>query len=455
MTEQAMNHMWMYVSAGDLDVEWRQCVEEGKDVEPLREEFARVRALDLTDPANQPPAEALLDRTLALPIRSDCRFDEPSDLERILAARPPNSNGPAVPLPVDPDALPHRLHGAWLGRVCGCLLGKPVEGWRRPRMWGYLKDTGRWPLNDYFTRNAPAEVLAKHEIPPGRCYIETVDAMPMDDDTNYTVAALKLVTETGLAFTPRDVATFWMQNLPLLATCTAERVAYRNFAANIAPPRSATVRNPYREWIGAQIRADFFGYIAPGDPQRAAELAWRDASISHVKNGIYGEMWAAAMVAAAFGTDNVRTVLEAGLAQIPARCRLAADVRRVMDWHAGGVGYDDAVERIHQRWDETTAHGWCHTISNAMVVAAGLLYGEGDYGRSICRTVQPCFDTDCNGATVGSIVGAMRGASAIAPRWAGPVHDTLITGVQGYPRVSIAALANETHALLTSSAPSA
>ena len=86
----------------------------------------------------------------------------------------------------------------------------------------------------------------------------------------------------------------------------------------IAPPHSATHRNPYREWIGAQIRGDFFGYAMPGRPGRAAELAWRDACISHVRNGIYGEMWVAAMVAAAAVTDDPRAVVAEGLAQVPA-----------------------------------------------------------------------------------------------------------------------------------------
>jgi len=239
-----------------------------------------------------------------------------------------------------------------------------------------------------------------------------------------------LLERKGAGFTPADVAHFWLSYIPLLNTCTAERIAYRNLANGLGPPASAGFRNPYREWIGAQIRADFFGYAAAGDPPLAAELAWRDASISHVKNGIYGEMWAAAMIAAALVTDDLPTIIEAGLGQVPRTSRLHEAVRDVLAWHAGGLGYDDAVARLHQRWDEKNGHHWCHTISNAQVVAIGLLWGEGDYGRSICRAVQPCFDTDCNGATVGSILGAIHGSAALPQKWTGMIHNKLRTAVR-------------------------
>jgi hypothetical protein len=258
---------------------------------------------------------------------------------------------------------------------------------------------------------------------------------------------LALVKQKGLGFTPDDVATFWLQNIPILHTYTAERAAYRNFVSEICPAASASFRNPYREWIGAQIRADFFGYVAPGNPALAAELAWRDACISHVRNGIYGEMWVAAMLAAAAVETNVVKIMEAGLGEIPARCRLAEDIRQVMRWHADGVSYKNAVAKIHQRWDETKFHHWCHTNSNAQIVALGLLYGEGDYEKTITHAVYPVLDTDCNGATAGSVIGMALGAKALPAKWTDVLNDTLLTGVDGYHRVSISSLAQETLAL--------
>lgn len=441
-----MKHTWLYLTKSDIEVERRQCEEEGRDLTGIEEEFERVLSIDLEDLANQPAAQALLDRAAAAPMRPDYPYLEPSDLEGIWTQRPATSSQlPAV----STSELEDRIHGAWTGRCVGCLLGKPVEGWRRPRMWGYLKDTGRWPLADFFRYDVvPEAIRTKYEMHPGYPWGDKVQHMPEDDDTNYTVTGLAILKRYGPRFTPENVATFWMSDIPILHTCTAERVAYRNLVLLIPPPASASVRNPYREWIGAQIRADFWGYAAAGRPELAAEFAWRDASISHVKNGIYGEMWAAAMVAAAFTGVDPASLPAIGLEQVPANCRLAEAVQRVLSWWKEGISYDEAVERLHAEWNEDHAHDWCHTISNAMVVTIGLLWGEGDFALSICRAVQACFDTDCNGATVGSIMGACLGRKKLPPAWADHIHDTLQTGVAGYHVVTLSDLTRQTLSII-------
>ena len=102
------------------------------------------------------------------------------------------------------------------------------------------------------------------------------------------------------------------------------------------------------------------------------------------------------------------------------------------------------METLHSEWNETRSHDWCHVISNAMIVTLGLLWGEEDFAQSICRAVQPCFDTDCNGATVGSIVGACHGRKALPAAWLDTIHDTLYTGVAGYHMVSLRDLTRDT-----------
>jgi len=438
-----LKHIWLYLSNSDIETELRQCLEEGRDLSTVEDLFEHVQSLDLEDLHNQRYAEELLDQTISLPIKPDYKFNEPSDLNAIRAARPANRT--ILPgLSLSDTVLEDKVYGAWAARCIGCLLGKPVEGWRRPRLWGYLKDLGRWPLSDFFRYDAARpETVEKYSLNTRSCFADRVDSMPEDDDTNYTTTGLAILKKHGPGFTPTDVANFWLNDIPILHTCTAERVAYKNLVQLVPPPASAAFRNPYREWIGAQIRADFWGYSAPGNPELAAEFAWRDASISHVKNGIYGEMWAAAMISAAFVSNNILTIIRAGLDQIPANCRLSHAVEDVLEWHEIEVDYDTTVYRIHEMWNEDRAHDWCHTISNAMIVTAGLLYGGGDYETTLCRAVQPCFDTDCNGATTGSILGIIHGRKALPGKWVDVINDTLHTGVAGYNTVKLADIARE------------
>ena len=240
------------------------------------------------------------------------------------------------------------------------------------------------------------------------------------------------------------MARAWLDLQPKNMYCTAERVAYCNLVKGYMPPNTARFQNPYREWIGAQIRADYFGYINPGDPEAAADMAWRDAAVSHVKNGVYGEMFVSAMIAAAAVESDIERIIEAGLSQIPATGRLYAAAERVISAYHGGASAEDCMALIRREWDEHDAHAWCHVISNAMIVILALLYSRGDFARAICLAVQAGFDTDCNGATVGSIMGMRGGSGAIGEEWTAPFRGELDTGIIGVGRVSIEALARAT-----------
>jgi hypothetical protein len=443
--EVAMPAVPIFVDKPMLDCELEQLRDEGRNVKRLEPEFKRLRRRRLGTAANQAAAIALLERARKLPMAKDYPFVEPSDLPSIRKARPRRKR---IRLSLSDQALRDRLHGAWLGRCAGCLLGKPVEGIRSGQLWPYLKATNQYPLAAYISPEADPGVFEQCGIDEGRRRRLRVPfesgCMPEDDDTNYTVTGLAIIQRHGRDFAPKHVAGFWITNIPFRHVCTAERVAYRNLCVGIRPPESAMYCNPYREWIGAQIRADFFGYVAAGDPDLAAELAWRDASISHTQNGIYGEMWVAAMLAAAPALDDPVDVLRSGLAQIPAKSRLRESVEHIIGRWKKGASAADMEAEIHTRWDENHRHHWVHTLSNAEIVAMGLLWGGLDLGRSISIAVQACFDTDCNGATVGSIVGMMLGAKNLPGEWIEPLHDTLETGVAGYHRVSLSALADET-----------
>jgi len=438
-----MKYLWLWWNKEDLRTEQQQLADEGRDTSTLESEFARLLAEDVPEDAQfQRAMDDLLDKSRFLPMRPDYRYVEPSDLETIRSHR---SEGPRL-LPITCSEAIRRDHiaGAWLGRCAGCLLGKPMEGVLSLRLRLLLDRFGYEEIPDYIWRlpGLTEEDCANFGWQSPWWYRNT-DCFPGDDDTNYTVMGMALVKQKGINFTPSDMADFWLENIPILRTCTAERVAYRNFTTHIEPPDSAVVRNPYREWIGARIRADFFGYVALGQPELAAELAWRDASISHVKNGIYGAMWVAAMLAAAINETDVCRVIEIGLTEIPEKSRLFDAITEILNQHAAKASFSETIQYIHRRWDETKAHHWCHSISNAQIVAMGLLYGEGDYEKAITRTVLACFDTDCNGATVGSIMGMMLGAKALPEKWIAVMNDTIHTDLPGYQTAAISKLAEE------------
>jgi ADP-ribosylglycohydrolase len=340
---------------------------------------------------------------------------------------------------IDTAALREKILGAWYGRICGCLLGKPVEGVRYAELTDFLKASGNFPMSRYICRKD----IDREGIRTS-CLAGEMPYAPWDDDTNYMVLAQMLIEKHGKDFTPKNVMDLWVEKQPLPSYYTAEKVALLNYTKGYLPPDSAVYQNPYREWIGAQIRGDYFGYINPDNPEMAAEMAFRDASISHVKNGIYGEMFVSAMLACAAVTDNIKDVIFGGLAEIPATSRLYEAILRLVERYDTGVSKEEAFADIHATWDDKDAHDWCHTISNALVVVASLLYGEYDYGRSICMAVETGFDTDCNGATVGSVLGMLLGEKGIGEEWKAPTHGILDTTISGATKSEISALAEKT-----------
>ena len=421
--------------ASDILTEYQQAIDEGIDVEEYKELFVAVSKLPKGETKKR-FGDILFDVVSNAQRKDGYKYDEPSDLEGIRRLCKPYD---IKDVQLSKDELENKIKGAWLGRICGCLLGKTVEGIRSYELVPFLKETENYPMHRYILKSdLTDEICQKYKYPlKDRCFADAVDGMPVDDDTNYVVLAQLIIEKYGRYFTPYEVSRAWLALQPKDAYCTAERVAFCNFVKGFVPPISASYQNPYREWIGAQIRGDYFGYINPGNPQLAAEMAWRDACISHIKNGIYGEMFASAMIAAAAQTDNMEDIILCGLAQIPATSRLYEDIMQIVECKRNGVSCESCFEMIHKKYDECTSHGWCHTISNAMIVAAALLYGDGDYGKSVCLAVQAAFDTDCNGATVGSVIGMAKGASAIDDCWTDPIHDTLHTSIFGVGTVKI------------------
>lgn len=427
--------------SSNLMIEYRQCIEEGLALEAYEDVFSAVSRLPKNE-IRKKMGDVLFEVVMQAKTKEDYPYIEPSALAEIKDLRRPSAPCPLT----DASYLEEKVHGAWMGRIVGCLLGKTVEGIKTEELIPFLQQTGNYPMHRYILyRDLTEDICRTYSYRfANRCYADRVDGMPVDDDTNYLVMAQQIIEMYGRDFTPYDVSRAWLSWQCKDAYCTAERVAYCNFVKGFEPPASARYKNPYREWIGAQIRGDYFGYINPGRPEQAAEMAFRDASISHTKNGIYGEMFVAAMLAVAACTDDVKAIILGGLGQIPSTSRLYHAVMDMVEHYENGRTAKESFATIHATYDEHNSHDWCHTISNAMIVVAALLYGGGDFGRSICMAVETGFDTDCNGATVGSILGMAKGIGSIDASWTEPIRDILHTSLFGVGTVKISDCVKQT-----------
>ncbi|BCJ30101.1 ADP-ribosylglycohydrolase family protein [Actinocatenispora sera] len=423
------------VDVTDLCAAW---VAAGGDPEPLHAGASdrpapaplRVLAGDILDELDRRPAD--LDGT------------EPTELAAIRRLRTgavPDRTAP----PAGGSDHHDRVHGAWLGRAAGCLLGKPVEKIPRAGIREILEATGRWPLADWFTADGlPPEVARRwpwNRRSAPTSLAENIAGMPEDDDLNFALLALELLERHGVALSTEDVAQAWLSELPAGRLFTAERVAYRNLLLGQVPPATATVRNPFTDWIGAQIRADVYGWANPGAPIAAADLAWRDAVLSHTRNGVYGAMFVAAACATATVADTVEEVLDAGLAAVPPESRYARAVRFARALPAEHADFEDAVDAIAGEYGQLH---WVHVLNNAALLTAALVYGAGDFTATISYAVRGGWDTDSNGATAGSIAGALTGAAALPTRWVAPLRNRLASTLPGFDGIGFDELAGRT-----------
>ncbi|MGW4446123.1 ADP-ribosylglycohydrolase family protein [Streptomyces sp. NPDC004682] len=387
-------------------------------------------------------AEDLLDELADLP--SALSADEPTEWTALKEACP-DWPAPRERTGVSPDAL----EAAWLGRAAGCLLGKPVEKLPLDGIRALAEAAGNRPPTTWFTaKGVPAELLARHpwnRRSAGTSLAENIDGMPEDDDLNYPLLGLLLLRRHGRAFTTDQVAALWLDELPPGRTFTAERVAFRNLLDGIEPPRTARYRNPFREWIGALIRADVHGWTHPGDPAAAAEQAYRDAVLTHTANGVYAAVFTAAVLAAAAtGTHDVHACLRTGRTVVPERSRLAGALDHAVQLAHEHDDFDDVVDQLHARYDAT--HHWVHALPNTALVAAALTHADGDFSGSICRAVSGGWDTDSNGATAGSIAGLLAGSpEALPERWRAPLKNRLATSVADFDGTGFDTLAHLTH----------
>ena len=339
------------------------------------------------------------------------------------------------------EQLTPRIRRAWEGRISGCQLGKPVEilsmvqGYEA--LQSYLSSVDSFPVRDYIGYREVAGVQRE-------CCRGELSRSEPDDDINYSVLALLLLEKHGAQMTTADVARAWLNLLPAGATFTAERAAYRvllqrardRFTLGGEPGFDLTEcsDNKYNDWIGAQIRADVYGWVCPGRPELAAEFAQRDAALSHRGDGVYGAMFVAALGAALADAEPSDALAEA-LEQIPSASGAARAVRLGAD--LAGDANGGATIRSH--YDGMSP---VHTLNNLALVVWALFSHLDDFGAAIGEAVGAGLDTDCNGATVGGLWGIQ--GDAIPARWTQPWQGRVALSLAGHAEVPLETLVQRT-----------
>ena len=399
-------------------------LEQGHDLSGLRLE-------DVPDSSDALLAFAA--QVAASPLRADWPYDEPHDLSWL------------SDLPVTPAGdVSARVETAFLARVAGCMLGKPFEfDPTLDELRAVLEPAGEWPLRDYVTEATNGRL---RELQPQwpELVRERIRHVCEDDDLNYTVLGMLLLERHGDGFTADDVRRLWLLQLPVLATFGPERVQL--LAAGVASflPGSdavwAEVLNPYDEHCGALIRADAYGYASPGDPGRAARLAFQDASVTHRRTGVYATMFVAAALANALVSDPSDRLgpFEAALAVVPPRSRFAEITRDSLERVRGASDWLDGYASIHGRYGD---YSHCRVYQEIGTLFNTARFAE-DVGHGLGLQVCQGNDTDSFGATAGSYLGALLGPDAFdREHWLGRFGDTIHLALATFHEQSLSRLA--------------
>jgi ADP-ribosylglycohydrolase len=316
-----------------------------------------------------------------------------------------------------PSDYAERVYAGVLGKIVGVYLGRPFEGWTYERIMSELGEI--W----YY-------VHEKRELP----------LIVTDDDITGTFTFLRALPDYGNSrdLTPAQIGQTWLNYL--IEGCTilwwgglgnsTEHTAYLRLKSGVAPPRSGSIAlngKVVAEQIGAQIFIDGWAMVAPGDPELAADLARRAASVSHDGEAVYGAQVVAAMEALAFVEPEVNRLIDTAVSFIPGDSVIYRMIGDIREWRAGESDWRVARERLAASYGYDKYGGNCHIVPNHGLIILSLLYGDDDFQKTL-MIVNTCgWDTDCNSGNVGCLMGIKNGLGGIdaGPDWRGPIADRL------------------------------
>jgi len=308
----------------------------------------------------------------------------------------------------------NKVLGCWMGKNIGGTLGAPFE-WRRQvnHVNFYTQDLGGEPMPN--------------------------------DDLDIQLLWLIMLEEQGLDVDSSLMAEYWQSFVtPYWAEYGNAKI---NMQEGLMPPFTGMRNNYFKDSCGSFIRSEIWACIAPGNPLVAAQYAYEDAILDHGDGeGVYGEVFCAALESAAFVESDLNTLIDIGLSYIPEDCGVAKAVGCARASHKSGATWLEARHKMLEEYRGEVFFGLMHHISkedadrgfadgkpgwdvpsNIGMLVIGLLYGGNDFGETMCITVNCGEDTDCTAATIGSIFGIINGIEKIPEKWISPIGNKIKT----------------------------
>ena len=281
------------------------------------------------------------------------------------------------------------IYACWIGKNIGGTLGTPYEGTR--------------------------ELLDIHGF-------ASKEGEPLpNDDLDLQLVWLRAVNDVGPEnINSKVLGEYWVSFIN--PNWNEYGVGKSNMRDGILPPMSGEYNNEHwKNSNGAWIRTEVWACLYPAMPEKAIRYAFEDASVDHgFGEGTFATIFVAAMESAAFVVKDARKLLEIGLSKIPEDCHVARSVRLVIDAYDRGVDWKECREMVVRDNEDL---GWFQAPGNVAFVVLGLLYGKGDFKQSLIYAVNCGDDTDCTGATLGSLLGIMGGMDGIPKDWMGYIGD--------------------------------